>query len=86
MGKSTRLNQFDKIPKFTSEKILILSRTNFLNTNKCASVQSDQRLCYYLFFEKYHIKTIFNKIRHALNKKLHTELGTDLVDVGKKIK
>ena len=28
----------------------------------------------------------FNKIRHALNKKLRTELGTDLVDVGKKIK
>ena len=25
-------------------------------------------------------------IRHALNKKLRTELGTDLVDVGKKIK
>ena len=25
-------------------------------------------------------------IRHALNKKLRTKLGTDLVDVGKKIK
>ena len=31
-------------------------------------------------------RSIFNKIRHALNKKLRTELGTDLVDVGKKIK
>ena len=31
-------------------------------------------------------RPIFNKIRHALNKKLRTELGTDLVDVGKKIK
>ena len=31
-------------------------------------------------------RLIFNKIRHALNKKLRTELGTDLVDVGKKIK
>ena len=31
-------------------------------------------------------RPIFNRIRHALNKKLRTELGTDLVDVGKKIK
>ena len=31
-------------------------------------------------------RPIFNKIRHALNEKLRTELGTDLVDVGKKIK
>ena len=31
-------------------------------------------------------RPIFNKIRHALNKKLRTELGTDLVDVGEKIK
>ena len=29
---------------------------------------------------------IFNKIRHALNKKLRTELGTELIDVGKKMK
>ena len=31
-------------------------------------------------------RPIFSKIRHALNKKLRTELGTDLVDVRKKIK
>ena len=31
-------------------------------------------------------RPIFNKIRHALNKKLRTELDTDLVDVRKKIK
>ena len=31
-------------------------------------------------------RPIFNKIRHALNKKLRTEVATDLVDVGKKIK
>ena len=31
-------------------------------------------------------RPVFIKIRHALNKKLRTELGTDLDDVGKKIK
>ena len=30
-------------------------------------------------------RPIFNKIRHALNKKLRTELGTELIDVGKKM-